>query len=81
MATMIKPKRPVKPAQDDGTNAPPPAELLQEIADEKARRKADMAPTTRTEMGKPFKSGGSVGSASKRADGCATKGKTKGKMV
>ena len=25
--------------------------------------------------------GGSVGSASKRADGCATKGKTRGKMV
>ena len=28
-----------------------------------------------------FKSGGSVGSASKRADGCATKGKTKGRMI
>jgi hypothetical protein len=28
-----------------------------------------------------FKHGGSVGSASKRADGCATKGKTKGKMI
>jgi hypothetical protein len=28
-----------------------------------------------------MKSGGSVGSASKRADGCAVKGKTKGKMV
>lgn len=27
-----------------------------------------------------FKSGGSVSSASKRADGCCTKGKTKGKM-
>ncbi len=26
-------------------------------------------------------SGGSVGSASKRADGCATKGKTRGKFV
>ena len=30
---------------------------------------------------KPMKSGGSVSSASKRADGCAVKGKTKGKMV
>jgi hypothetical protein len=29
---------------------------------------------------KPFKSGGSVGSASKRADGCAVRGKTKGMM-
>ena len=28
-----------------------------------------------------FKKGGKVGSASKRADGCATKGKTKGRFV
>lgn len=28
-----------------------------------------------------YKNGGSVGSASKRADGCAVKGKTKGKML
>ena len=33
-------------------------------------------------MGKiGYKSGGSVGSASKRADGCAQRGKTKGRMV
>jgi hypothetical protein len=30
---------------------------------------------------KAYKAGGSVSSASKRADGCAVKGKTKGKMV
>lgn len=30
---------------------------------------------------KNMKKGGVVGSASKRADGCATKGKTRGKMV
>ena len=30
---------------------------------------------------KGYAKGGSVGSASKRADGCATKGKTKGTMV
>lgn len=36
-------------------------------------------PVTLDELG--FKKGGSVGSASKRADGCAVKGKTKGKMV
>lgn len=29
----------------------------------------------------PFKSGGKVSSASSRADGCAVKGKTKGRMV
>ena len=30
---------------------------------------------------KKMRKGGSVGSASKRADGCAVKGKTRGKMV
>ena len=30
---------------------------------------------------KKYASGGSVSSASKRADGCATKGKTKGRFV
>jgi hypothetical protein len=30
---------------------------------------------------KVFKKGGSVSSASKRADGCAVKGKTRGKIV
>lgn len=32
-------------------------------------------------MGKEFKAGGKVSSASKRADGCAIKGKTKGRMI
>jgi hypothetical protein len=32
-------------------------------------------------LDKPFKAGGKVSSASKRADGCATKGKTRGRMV
>ena len=32
-------------------------------------------------LDKPFKAGGKVSSASKRADGIATKGKTKGRMV
>ena len=31
--------------------------------------------------GMPMKKGGKVSSASSRADGCATKGKTRGKMV
>jgi hypothetical protein len=31
--------------------------------------------------GRPMKKGGKVSSASSRADGCAVKGKTKGKMV
>lgn len=32
-------------------------------------------------QGAGYKHGGKVGSASKRADGCAVRGKTKGKMV
>jgi hypothetical protein len=32
-------------------------------------------------LDKPFKNGGKVSSASKRADGCAIRGKTKGRMV
>jgi len=32
-------------------------------------------------LDKPFKAGGKVSSASKRADGCAKRGKTKGRMV
>jgi hypothetical protein len=32
-------------------------------------------------LDKPFKKGGMVSSASKRADGCAIKGKTRGRMI
>jgi hypothetical protein len=32
-------------------------------------------------LDKPFKKGGTVSSASKRADGCAIKGKTRGRIV
>jgi hypothetical protein len=32
-------------------------------------------------LDKPFKAGGKVSSASKRADGCAVKGKTRGRMM
>ena len=48
-------------------------------------RKPKPKPMSRTERdalnASPFKKGGSVGSASRRADGCATKGKTKGRMI
>lgn len=39
------------------------------------------APKPKSGKPKAYASGGSVSSASKRADGCATKGKTKGTMV
>jgi hypothetical protein len=63
-------------ANSGGTNAPPTAEMKQKMADLKAQKAAEKAPTTRTEMGKRFKSGGVT-----RADGCITKGHTKGRMV
>jgi len=42
--------------------------------------KPDTGETTNP-MGDKYAKGGKVGSASKRADGCCVKGKTKGKMV
>jgi hypothetical protein len=62
----------------------PSPQALQEAADAAMRVKEDMAPTTKTEMGK--KKGGCIkmakgGSASKRADGCAIRGKTKGRFA
>jgi hypothetical protein len=51
-------------------------EALQEVQDEKMRKKMKTAPTTKTEMGKPFAGGGMT--ASSRADGIAQRGKTRG---
>jgi hypothetical protein len=56
---------------------------------ERAERKAAKAsssgsagiPKTNRDLMRNYKAGGTVSSASKRADGCAVKGKTKGKMV
>jgi len=52
---------------------------MQEAKDEEEYQKRKTAPTTKTEMGKGMKKGGMT--ASSRADGCATKGKTKGRFV
>ena len=56
-------------------------EMMDQYNEQKQRKAEENAPTTKTEMGKPFKKGGSVSSASSRADGCAQRGKTKGRMV
>lgn len=56
-----------KPANFDAMQ-----ESIQDAKDAKDRKKI-------SDMG--YARGGSVGSASKRADGCATKGKTKGTMI
>ena len=58
-----------------------------DIRDQKAKDKAkalmDFGLGILKDVKEPVKKakGGSVSSASKRADGCATKGKTKGRMV
>ena len=56
--------------------------------DKKRAESAAKAPTPQNEVPvaeensqKLFKKGGSVSSASKRADGCAMRGKTRGKIV
>ena len=51
-------------------------EAKDELVMEKARKVKEKIKSVM-----PFKKGGSVSSASKRADGCAVKGKTRGKMV
>jgi hypothetical protein len=50
---------------------------LREDRAEEERQKAIAA----SAQGQPMKKGGKVSSASSRADGCAQRGKTKGKMV
>lgn len=66
---------------------PVPANMMQEVEnakkDEQVQKEYEAGEKARKEnMGKiGFKSGGSVGSASKRADGIAQRGKTKGRIV
>jgi hypothetical protein len=49
--------------------------------DEQRRETRGQAPELTKRRMKVYKGGGSVSSASKRADGCAMRGKTKGRMV
>ena len=48
---------------------------------EEAKRDVEDEKTRSNIKAMGYASGGKVGSASKRADGCATKGKTKGTMI
>jgi hypothetical protein len=54
-----------------------------EDREERKRRDAEMAAGVQPQGAAPMpmKKGGKVSSASKRADGCAVKGKTRGKIV
>ena len=60
------------------------ASNAQEKDEEKKRREAEaagMVPGQGGQAPMPMKKGGKVSSASKRADGCCVKGKTRGRMV
>jgi len=65
---------------------PTPAEesrMRTQVEDERTQRRMDDAydQAAPRSMKRGFAAGGSVGSASKRADGCAQRGKTKGRMI
>jgi hypothetical protein len=80
-------------ARSGGTDAPPTDAMKQKIADIKAEKAAEKAPTTRSSMGdsilklglETMKNSKPVEKKAKggvtRADGCITKGHTKGRMV
>jgi hypothetical protein len=62
----------------------PSEQTRQEYRDQQMRERESKAPTTRSTMGEGklrlFRAGGAV-SASRRADGIAQRGKTRGKMI
>ena len=57
------------------------AAMMQDARDQAMQPKIDAAYDKAMPSPERYAKGGSVGSASSRADGCAVKGKTKGKMV
>ena len=74
----------VKTDEEDLTPTPEQTRRMEEIVKEsktqsRMNKAYDEAAPRSMRLG--FASGGSVGSASKRADGCAQRGKTKGRMV
>jgi hypothetical protein len=84
------PKAAPKPAAKAESKAAPADDTKMSVADRakasRERARAGSGTTDRRSVGERLKSafgmksGGSVGSASRRADGIATKGKTRGKM-
>jgi hypothetical protein len=66
----------------------PPKRTFQDLVEESEKEAGERTQEIRREtrgvkkpLLKKFKSGGKVSSASKRADGCAQKGKTRGRIV
>lgn len=80
---MDKPKIPPPPAPKPETPEErmvrEAREAKQDAATEKGYKEATKSDRLKKVL--PFKAGGKVSSASSRADGCAQRGKTKGRMV
>jgi hypothetical protein len=66
---------------DSGVTDNLQAKMLRQKAEQEAAERGEPAAMKRGGAVKKMAKGGSVSSASKRADGCATKGKTKGRFV
>jgi hypothetical protein len=75
-----KDKKPVPPASPSD-DLPPRGNLPDKPVIPPGRGFGDDIPRKKESKPKKMRGGGSVGSASKRADGCASKGKTRGRFV
>lgn len=76
--------RAVKTDEEDLTPTPEQTRrMMDQVEDERQQAKMNKAyeQAAPRSMRLGFAGGGSVGSASKRADGCAQRGKTKGRFV
>ena len=71
-----KAKKPMPMIMDEEDYGPTPPDIADKLQTIKNIKGAENYEATKT-----YKKGGSVGSASKRADGCCIKGKTRGKML
>lgn len=81
---MDKPKAPPPPPPPPAPKPETPEErMVREARQTEATEKGYKEATKPDRLKKvlPFKAGGKVSSASSRADGCAQRGKTKGRMV
>lgn len=77
---MMKKRRPISDVYvAEMGNPPSPDEGP--TADVAPRPMPRVAPRVAPRRGRPFAKGGSVGSASRRADGIAQRGKTKGRII
>jgi hypothetical protein len=66
---------------DSGINDNLQGKMLKQKAEQDAAERGEPSAMKRGGAVKKMAKGGSVSSASKRADGCAQRGKTKGRMV